>query len=48
MAFAFEPYGVEILGRTLADIPYITMAQAAGAGQADYRLLKPVMLDTKA
>jgi uncharacterized protein (DUF362 family) len=45
---AADAYGVELLGRTLADVPYITMAQAAGAGQADYRLLKPVMLDSKA
>ena len=45
---AADAVGVELLGRTLADVPYITMAQAAGAGQADYRLLKPVMLDTKA
>jgi uncharacterized protein (DUF362 family) len=45
---AADAAGVELLGRTLADVPYITMAQAAGAGQADYKLLKPVMLDTKA
>jgi uncharacterized protein (DUF362 family) len=45
---AADAVGVELLGRTLADVPYISMAQAAGAGQADYRLLKPVRLDTKA
>jgi uncharacterized protein (DUF362 family) len=45
---AADAVGVELLGRTLADVPYITMAQAAGAGQADYRLLKPVLLNTKA
>jgi uncharacterized protein (DUF362 family) len=45
---AADAVGVELLGRTLADVPYISMAQAAGAGQADYRLLKPVRLNTKA
>ncbi len=45
---AADAVGVELLGRTLADVPYITMAQAAGAGQADYKLLNPIMLDTKA
>jgi uncharacterized protein (DUF362 family) len=45
---AADAVGVELLGRTLADVPYIAMAQAAGAGQADYRLLKPIRLDTKA
>ena len=32
------------LGRTLADVPYIQMAEKAGAGTADYQRLKPVML----
>ncbi len=45
---AADAVGVELLGRSLADVPYLAMAQAAGAGQTDYRLLKPVMLDTKA
>ncbi len=45
---AADAVGVELLGRTLADVPYILMAQAAGAGQADYRLLTPVLLDTRA
>jgi uncharacterized protein (DUF362 family) len=45
---AADAVGVELLGRTLADVPYIAMAQAAGAGQADYHLLKPIRLDTKA
>ena len=45
---AADAFGVELLGRTLADVPYITMAQAAGAGQADYRLLNPIHVDTKA
>jgi len=45
---AADAVGVELLGRTLADVPYILMAQAAGAGQADYRRLAPVLIDTKA
>jgi uncharacterized protein (DUF362 family) len=45
---AADAVGVELLGLTLADVPYIQMAQAAGAGQADYKLLKPVRLNTAA
>ena len=45
---AADAVGVELLGRTLADVPYIEMAEKAGAGQADYHRLKPVLLDTKA
>jgi uncharacterized protein (DUF362 family) len=45
---AADAVGVELLGRSLADVPYILMAQEAGAGQADYRLLNPVRLDTTA
>jgi len=45
---AADAVGVELLGRTLADVPYILMAQAAGAGQADYRRLNPVLLNTGA
>jgi uncharacterized protein (DUF362 family) len=39
---AADAVGVELLGRTLADIPYIKMAAAAGAGVVDYRRLRPV------
>jgi uncharacterized protein (DUF362 family) len=45
---AADAVGVELLGRTLADVPYLSMAQAAGAGQTDYRLLNPVRLNTAA
>ncbi len=45
---AADAVGVELLGRTLADVPYIQMAAKAGAGQADYHALNPVLLDTKA
>jgi len=44
---AADAVGVELLGRTLADVPYIQMAAKAGAGQADYHLLNPVLLDTR-
>ncbi|MFZ5449809.1 MAG: DUF362 domain-containing protein [Thermodesulfobacteriota bacterium] len=43
---AADAVGVELLGRTLADIPYILMAEKAGAGIADYRGLNPVLVDT--
>jgi uncharacterized protein (DUF362 family) len=45
---AADAVGVELLGRTLADIPYIQMAEKTGAGRADYRSLNPVLLDAKA
>jgi uncharacterized protein (DUF362 family) len=44
---AADAVGVELLGRTLADVPYIRMAEKAGAGLADYRRLNPVLLNTR-
>jgi len=44
---AADAVGVELLERTLADVPYIQMAAKAGAGQADYRSLNPLFLDTR-
>ena len=44
---AADAVGVELLGRTLSDVPYIQMAHAAGAGIADYRRLNPVLLDSR-
>ena len=44
---AADAFGLELLGRTLADVPYILMAEKACAGQADYRRLNPVLLNTK-
>ena len=38
---------MELLGRTLADVPYILMAEKAGAGTADYQRLNPVLINTK-
>jgi uncharacterized protein (DUF362 family) len=45
---AADAVGVELLGRTLADVPYIQMAEKAGAGIADYHRLNPVLINTKA
>jgi len=45
---AGDAFGAGLLGRTLDDIPYIRMAQAAGAGTADYASLNPVYLDAGA
>ncbi len=36
---AADAVGVQLLGRSLPDIPYIRMAAAAGAGLADYKQL---------
>jgi uncharacterized protein (DUF362 family) len=44
---AADAVGVELLGRRLADIPYIQMAAAAGAGVADYKLLNPVIVNQR-
>lgn len=45
---ASDAMGAELLGRTLEDIPYIRLAQAAGAGTADYKSLNPAYLDAGA
>lgn len=44
---AADAVGVELLGRTLADVPYIEMAAKAGAGIADYHRLNPVALNAR-
>ncbi len=44
---AADAVGVELLGRTLADVPYILMAEKAGVGVADYQRLNPTTLNTK-
>jgi uncharacterized protein (DUF362 family) len=38
---AADAFGVTLLGRTVADLPYIEKAAAAGCGTADYKSLKP-------
>ena len=45
---AADALGVTLLGRTAQEVPYIRMAQQAGAGTADYESLAPVRLDTGA
>jgi uncharacterized protein (DUF362 family) len=45
---AADAAGVELLGRTLEDVPYILMAEKAGAGQANYHRLNPLMINTGA
>jgi len=45
---AADAFGAELLGRTLSDLPYLRMAQAAGAGTADYKTLDPAILDAGA
>jgi len=42
---AADAVGVELLGRTLNDVPYILMAGKAGAGTADYKRLNPVLIN---
>ncbi len=44
---AADSVGLELLGRKLADVPYIQMAEQAGVGVADYKRLNPIMLDSK-
>ncbi|MBM4284632.1 MAG: DUF362 domain-containing protein [Deltaproteobacteria bacterium] len=44
---AADAVGLELLERTLNDVPYLRMAETAGAGVADYRRLNPVMVDAK-
>jgi uncharacterized protein (DUF362 family) len=45
---AADAVGVELLGRTLNDVPYILMAEKAGAGTADYKRLNPVVINSSA
>ena len=44
---AADAAGVELLGRTPADVPYILMAEKAGAGTADYHRLNPVLINAR-
>jgi uncharacterized protein (DUF362 family) len=39
---AADAFGATLLGKTAADLPYITKAAAAGLGTADFESLKPV------
>ena len=39
---AADAFASSLLGLTPADLPYLAMAQAAGAGTAEWRSLRPV------
>jgi uncharacterized protein (DUF362 family) len=43
-AVAADAFGATLLGRQASDLPYITMAAAAGAGTANYEMLNPERL----
>jgi uncharacterized protein (DUF362 family) len=43
---AADAFGATLLGKTLAQLPYISKAEAAGVGTADYVSLKPVRAST--
>jgi uncharacterized protein (DUF362 family) len=43
---AADAFGATLLGKTLAELPYISKAEAAGVGTADYGSLKPVRAST--
>ncbi len=42
---AADSFGMELLGRGIDQAPYIRLAEAAGAGRADYKALNPQLLD---
>ncbi|MBF0480482.1 MAG: DUF362 domain-containing protein [Desulfovibrionaceae bacterium] len=42
---AADAAGLELLERTISEVPYIRMAEAAGAGHADYTRLNPVRIN---
>ena len=43
---AVDAYGAALLGKSAGELAYIEKAHAAGAGNMDYRLLKPEILNT--
>lgn len=44
---AADAVGLELLGRSLTEVPYIEMAAKAGAGTADYHRLNPVLINAR-
>jgi uncharacterized protein (DUF362 family) len=42
---AVDAFGATLLGRSINDLPFIGMAEAAGLGSADYQSLNPVMAE---
>jgi uncharacterized protein (DUF362 family) len=43
---AADAFGATLLGKSVADLPYILKAEAAGLGTADYEALSPIRLNT--
>ena len=43
---AVDAYGAELLGKSVQELAYIEKAYSAGAGNMDYRVLKPEILNT--
>jgi len=41
---AADAFGCTLLGKTVADLPYISKAAAAGVGTSDYESLRPIYL----
>jgi uncharacterized protein (DUF362 family) len=44
---AADAYGATLLGKTAADLPYLGLSAAAGAGTTDYESLRPVRLNAE-
>jgi uncharacterized protein (DUF362 family) len=42
---AADAFGATLLGKTVAELPYIAKAEAAGVGRADYEALSPVRVN---
>jgi uncharacterized protein (DUF362 family) len=42
---AADAFGATLLGKTVADLPYIAKAEAAGLGTADFKSLSPVRVN---
>lgn len=42
---AVDALGATLLGKTVGDLPHLTMAQEAGAGTVDYQSLNPIELN---
>jgi len=43
---AADAFGAALLGKTVAELPYIAKAEAAGLGTADYEALSPIRLNS--
>ena len=43
---AADAFGATLLGKTLSQLPFISKAEAAGLGTADYESLNPIRAST--